>query len=143
MNPDRVLNNWKPAKGSGFIAAKTRRKKIVGAEDAEKDAVRDADRRCRWPHCENCRSYRPRLEVAHATAKGMGGDHGTRSDRTQMILLDYLTHQGADGLEQHGRRIETLTEAGTRGPCEFWAKDERGEWYLVARELAPFIYERD
>jgi hypothetical protein len=140
---ERVLFNWKPAKGTAHIARKERRMEIDTHEEREKDAVRFDDKRCRWPHCENCRRYRPRLEVAHLDAKGFGGDHGLRSDRTQMILIDYLTHQGADGLEQHGRRIEPLTALGTRGPCEFWRKDERGDWFLVARELAPFVYERD
>jgi hypothetical protein len=133
----------KPAKGSSLIDRKERRKAIEAAEEREKDAVRADDRRCRWPQCENCRRYKPRLEVAHLEAKGYGGDHGTRSDRTQMVLLDYLTHQGADGLEQHGRRIVPLTERGTRGPCEFWRRGEDGVFYLVARESAPFVYERD
>jgi hypothetical protein len=133
----------KPAKGSALIERKERRKDIEAREDAEKNAVRHDDGRCRWPHCENCRRYKPRLEVAHLNAKGFGGDHGLRSDRTQMILLDYLTHQGGDGLEQHGRRIVPLTERGTRGPCEFWRNDPRDGWYLVARETAPFAYERD
>lgn len=133
----------KPSKGSYLIERKERRKSVEAHEDAEKDAVRAADGYCRWPHCEHCRRYKPRLEVAHLDAKGFGGDHGTRSDRTQMILLDYLTHQGSDGLEQHGRRIVPLTDRGTRGPCEFWRKDPSAGWYLVARESAPHVYERD
>jgi hypothetical protein len=133
----------KPAKGSGLIDRREKRREIELHEEREKDAVRSDDKRCRWPHCENCRTYKPRLEVAHLDAKGFGGDHGLRSDRTQMILLDYLTHQGADGLEQHGRRIVTLTDRGTRGPCEFWKQDRVNGWYLVARESAPFCYERD
>ena len=39
-----------------------------------------------------------------------------------MILLDFLTHQGADGLERHERFIEPLTTLGTRGPCAFYVK---------------------
>ena len=135
-------NLAKVPKGSALIERKERRREIEAHEAREKDAVRSDDKRCRWPHCENCRAYKPRLEVAHLDAKGYGGDHGLRSDRTQMILLDYLTHQGRDGLEQHGRRIVPLTERGTRGPCEFWRKGKEG-WYLVARESAPFVYERD
>ena len=134
----------KPHKGASLIERRTRRKETVAREDAEKAKVRARDRICRWPRCENCRRFKPRLEVAHHRAKGMGGDHGTRSTADQMVLLDVLTHQGGpSSLEQHGRRIEPLTPLGTSGPCEFWSQDDAGDWYLVARERAPFVYERD
>lgn len=133
----------KPVKGSGLIERKTRAKDIKAFEDAEKDKVRARDKRCRWPHCQYCRAYKPRLEVAHLKAKGQGGDHGERSTADQMILLDFITHQGHDGLEQHRRRIVPLTPAGTNGPCDFYATGEDGRLFLVAREIAPFYYERD
>ena len=133
----------KPAKGSGLIERKTRRKAEVAFEDTEKAKVRKRDGRCRWPRCEACKRFKPRLEVAHVKAKGMGGDNGQRSTADQMILLDYLTHQGANGLEQHGLKIQPLTKAGTDGPCDFWAQDVSGHWFLVAREVAPFVYEKD
>jgi hypothetical protein len=133
----------KPAKGSSLIAGRERRKAARAFEDAQKDIVRAEDKRCRWPNCENCRRFKPRLEVAHRIAKGIGGDHGVRSTADQMILVDYLTHQGPNGIEQHGKRVDPLTDRGTRGPCEFWARDVNDQWYLVAREIAPFYYERD
>lgn len=134
----------KPAKGSALIERKQRRKAIEAQEDREKQIVRRRDRVCRWPHCENCRRFKPRLEVAHLTAKGAGGDHGHRSSADAMILLDLLTHQGGpSSLEQHGRRIEPLTSAGTSGPCEFWLKDENGDWSLMARERSINVLERD
>jgi hypothetical protein len=144
LDQDVLDRLQKPAKGSGYVERKTKRKAIVTAEDTEKDKVRARDGRCRWPFCENCRRYKPRLEVAHIDPKGMGGDHGVRSDASQMILLDWLTHQsGPASLEQHGRRIVPLTKAGTAGPCDFYATDADGRLYLVAREIAPFFYERD
>jgi hypothetical protein len=131
----------KPAKGSGLIARKLSKNARRAFEERQKKIVRKRDQRCRWPRCENCRLYKPRLEVAHLVAKGIGGDpRNTKSTADQMILLDYLTHQGPDGLEQHGRWIDPVTDRGTAGPCEFWAKDDRGDWYLVARELGPFYY---
>jgi hypothetical protein len=131
-------------KGQSYMEARTRRKAVKAAEDAAKEEVRKRDKSCRWPHCANCKAYKPRLEVAHLDAKGMGGDHGTVSGPDQMILLDFLTHQsGPRSLEQHGKRIDPITAQGTNGPCEFWAKDENEQWYLVAREVAPFLYERD
>lgn len=135
--------NWKPAKGSHLIARKERRKAIENDEEGEKRKVRLRDKSCRWPKCENCRRYGPRLEVAHIDAKGMGGDHGVRSSADQMMLLDFLTHQGPQGIERHERKIEPLTAAGTDGPCAFYARDSNGDFYLVAREIAPFYYERD
>ena len=133
----------KPPKGSDLIRRRKIAKTIRDYEKEQKQIVRLRDRRCRWPHCENCRVYKPRLEVAHLTAKGSGGDHGTRSAADRMVLLDHLTHQGAGGLERHERKIVPLTDRGTFGPCEFWKWETGTGWYLVAKERAPFIYERD
>lgn len=133
----------KPAKGSGLMERKDRRREIVAVEEAAKDAVRARDKSCRWPFCENCKRYKPRLEAAHNPPKGMGGDHSERSAPEDMILLDFLTHQGAGGLEQHGKRIEWLTPQRNAGPCQFWAKDDSGAWYLVAEEYALHCYVRD
>lgn len=141
---ERYKPRPKDEKGATLKARKRVRKDEKNFENAEKRKVREDDKRCRWPFCENCRVFKPRLEVAHIAAKGMGGDHGEKSTEDQMILLDFLTHQsGPDSLEQHGRRIVPLTDQGTRGPCEFWRVGEDGREYLVARERAPFVYERD
>lgn len=136
--------HFKVGKVATLKAKVDRRKAIKAHEDREKKLVRARDQKCRWPFCEYCRELKPRLEVAHVVAKGMGGDHGERSTADQMMLLDYLTHQDGPGsLEQHGRRIEPLTDQGTNGPCAFWRIGDDGREYLVARETAPFIYERD
>ncbi len=137
-----MIDLRKPAKGSALIARKTKRKAIEADEDRHKAIVRKRDRICRWPHCKNCRSFKPRLEVAHVVrAKGMGGDHGTVSEPKDMMLLDFITHGEQ---EQHRRDVIPIqAELGTDGPCEFWMEDEAGEMVLVARELSPFRYERD
>lgn len=135
--------NWKPAKGSSLIERKSRRKEIEAFEEAEKAKVRKRDRHCRWPHCANCKKFEPRLEVAHVVAKGMGGDHSLKSSADQMVLLDFLTHQGEDGLERHGRKIEPLTAEGTDGPCAFYVADGVGGWILVAEEVSIGVYRRD
>jgi hypothetical protein len=135
----------KPDKGSHWKDGRDRRKAVESYEDAEKRKVRLRDKGCRWPHCDNCRTYKPRLEVAHVIAKGMGGDHGLKSSADQMMQLDRLTHQGGTGsVEQHGRRIEPLTPAGTDGPCAFYRVGEDGREYVVAIEIAVGgPYERD
>lgn len=133
----------KPPKGEYDRKRKDARKEIVAAEEKVKAQVKALDHyQCRWPRCEYCRRYKPRLEAAHVIrAKGMGGDHGTVTTIHHLMTLDFMTH----GEQERGDRdvIPLDTEQGTRGPCEFWKKGEDGEMFLVARETAPFIYERD
>ena len=131
----------KGSRASHWLEGRKRRKAIVDAEDREKTKVRKRDRVCRWPYCENCKAWKPPLEVAHVCgAKGMGGDHGERSTADQMMLLDRITHSEQ---EAHKRDVVPLTDQGTDGPCGFWVLDGKGEWCLLARERAPFYYEKD
>ena len=124
----------KPLKGSALRERRDRQRAIRAHEDREKAKVRRRDVICRWPSCENCRRYKPRLEVAHLAGKGMGGDHGERSTAANMMLLDYLTHQdGTDSLHAQTRRIEPLTDQGTDGPCRFWRLTEAG-WLVIHTE---------
>ena len=39
--------------------------------------------------------------------------------------------------------VECLTDAGTDGPIEVWGQDEYGGWFMVKREIAVGISERD
>lgn len=113
--------NPKPARGSGFIERKVRRQTVVSFEESEKAKVRRRDVRCIWPKCENCRQFKPRLEVAHGVAKGMGGDHGRRSSASNLSLLDFLTHQGERSIHSGHKRVRPLNKAlGHNGPraCE-------------------------
>jgi hypothetical protein len=150
-NPNLKLGALlKPAKGTAWQDGRDRRKAVRDYEDEQKAIVRKRDRVCRWPHCEHCAKakrdgYAMPLEVAHLVAKGMGGDHRTRSSADQMMLLCRPTHQyGPDSLEQHGRRIEPLTPAGTNGACAFYRVGPDGREYAVALEVGPSgPYERD
>lgn len=144
-NPDltseQVERLQKPAKGSRWMELRDKRKAVVKAEDAAKAEVKKRDRICRWPRCENCRVYKPPFECAHVVrAKGMGGDHGTVSTPDKMMLLDRITHGEQ---ERNDRDVRPLTKAGTSGPCEFWRRTDADGWFLVAREVAPFILDRD
>ena len=115
----------------------------VAAEDAEKDECRRRDKRCRYPHCPYCRRYKDLIpQAAHVIgAKGMSGDRRmTRSTADKLMLLCPPIH----GLqEQHAIEIIPLDpDRGTWGPCEFYRATEPGrQMYLVAREVAPFVYE--
>lgn len=126
----------KPAKGSALMARRERQKAIRSHEDAEKRKVRVRDVTCRWPNCPNCRTYKPRLEVAHLDAKGLGGDHGVRTRADRMVLICFLSHQGPRSLHSGDLRIEPLTERGTDGPCLFLATDEQKGWCVVGVEEA-------
>jgi hypothetical protein len=141
-NPDLPVGALaKQPKGSRWMELRDKRKGLVKAEDAAKAEVRKRDRICRWPHCQNCRRYKPAFEVAHVVrAKGMGGDHGTVSTPDKMMLLDRITHGEQ---ERNTRDVRPLTDAGTDGPCEFWSWTAQDGWFLIARETAPFRYDRD
>lgn len=121
----------KPCKGSALIARRDRQRAIRAHEAREKAKVRARDVRCRWPECANCRDYKPRLEAAHLDDKGMGGDHGERTQADRMILLCFLTHQGPRSLHSGDLRIEPLTERGTDGPCMFLEASEQHGWRVV------------
>lgn len=118
-------------------------------EDEEKAKVRARFKTCRWPHC---RHRRARLEVAHLTPKGHGGDpEGIRTRAEKMALLCFWHHQAdpqeghpEGSLERHNLRIVPLTDLGSFGPCVFLREHLRvtadglvQEWIEVAREIAP------
>ena len=111
-------------------------------EATEKAKVRHRDGpKCRWPRCEFA-AMKPRLEVAHLDAKGMGGDKQrlrTRADR--MIHLCHLHHQGPVSLHSGDLKIQPQTANGTDGPCDFYALDGMGRWALNASETRIGISE--
>ena len=146
MNLQRTAQP-KPAKGSGLIERHSRRLEIRNHERVEKDKARKRDkRRCRWPHCEY-KAMKPRVEVAHLDDKGMGGDHGLRTDAAIMIRSCFFHHQGPWSLHSHDLRVEYLTPELANGPIEVWGRGEGPEqfngWYLVKRESVCGVTERD
>lgn len=133
----------KPAKGTARAERVERRKAIERYEDRQKTLARKRDGRCRWPGCD-CKARRDRIEVAHIHDKGIGGDHGLRSAVELLICLCVARHQGRPSLHSGDLEVRPVNELdGTNGPCEFWRRDDHHEWYLVAREIRPFQYERD
>jgi hypothetical protein len=133
----------KPAKGTAHDERVEKRKAVESYEDGQKRRVRLRDKRCRWPSCD-CHQRRDRIEVAHIHDKGIGGDHGLRSSADQLICLCVARHQGRPSLHSGDLEVRPMRETeGTNGPCEFWRRDAQQQWYLVAREIAAFIYERD
>ncbi len=135
----------KPPKGSGRIARIERGKAIATREDREKTKVRKRDRTCRWPHQDDdaidlCRRFR--REVAHLDTKGMGGDHGHRTEAKRMILCCFPSHQGAHSLHQKTLRVKYLTKDLADGPLRFEERDSvKSPWRVVGIERSVGILE--
>lgn len=132
----------KPAKGSAILARRQAREKIRAHEATEKAKVvkRDGSKVCRLiPSC----AERQKFETAHLDDKGMGGDHGIRSTADRMIRSCFFHHQGAWSLHSKDLRVVCLTDLGTDGPIEVWARDEQGQWFMVKRESSAGVLERD
>jgi hypothetical protein len=125
----------KPSKGSALLKRRADRKAIELEEEKEKAKVRKRDRGCRWPRCE-CKALKNiALHVAHLDDKGMGGDHGLRSRADRMIHLCFLRHEGQPSLHSGDLAIVPQTDAGTDGPCDFYARHaDHGRLELVASE---------
>jgi hypothetical protein len=149
----------KPVGGESKSKRDTAKREGKAFEDGEKKKARARDmaacRGCRWPMCRHKKETR--LEVAHISRpKGMGGDHGTVSHASQLMLLCYWHHQAdaqeghpEGSLERHNLKIEPLTDLGTSGPCVFYRERVRvgvkgleQAWVLVARERTVGVLER-
>lgn len=104
-------------------------------ERAEKQKVRERDRRCRFPLCR-CHLRRTFCEVSHRFHKGSGGDPtGERSKAELMILLCPARHRtSAWSVDQKTLRWTPLTDAGSDGPVAWAFRDKDGSWVEVARE---------
>jgi 5-methylcytosine-specific restriction endonuclease McrA len=88
-----AINPWtaphpKPTKGTAKRARKAKRTAVDAFERKEKAYVRQRDGGC----CRFCGT--PSREVCHIVSKGMGGDHGIRSSRENLIVLCEEHHRG-------------------------------------------------
>lgn len=132
-----MLQNWKPARGSLTLEREELKAKALKLEREEKGAAKKRDGRCRWPGEHKCRGG---LEAAHIRDASLGG----LMDRANLILVcSWIHRRGPESI--HGKQLQVCCEtpSGAQGPLSFWRKGEGGAFYLVAREIAPFIYEKD
>ncbi len=132
-----------PKPGPAIFERRLRKAKRATVEDDVKAEVKRLDgHKSRWPHAE---FPKYRLEAAHLAAAGMGGDpKSARMTPENLITLDWLSHRGPNSLHSGDKRIVPLTNAGTRGPCEFQQRHPKtGKWVVVARERAVGLLERD
>jgi hypothetical protein len=94
---------------------KAKRAAVVANERAVERAVLARDgKRCRVPGC------RTDGECAHVAPKGMGGDHGERTDTGNCFRCCPEHHRGPRG-SIHSTHLEVikLTPAGCDGPLAF------------------------
>ena len=115
----------------------------IRAEEQKQKAIvrkRDGAAYCRL--VPNCSEKGP-FETAHINDKGMGGDHGIRSTADQMLRGCFYHHRGNWSLHSNDLRVEFLTPEKANGPIEVWGRLSTGEWYMVGREKAVGVWERD
>lgn len=115
----------------------------IRADEKEQKALvrkRDGSHYCRLvPHCDSTRDF----ETAHVDDKGMGGDHGIRSTADLMVRSCFAHHRGNFSLHSNDIRVEYLTAENANGPIQVWGRDTRGQWFLLGRESAIGVWERD
>lgn len=116
--------NWKPQRVVEKVRRSIKRKATKSAEDRIMQSVRREDRFCRFPLC-GCGRLKLTLDVAHAGEDGHRGIGGNRSlSRTtpaNLILICRPRHRAHQfAVDQKTLRVEPLTDAGLRGPVEWW-----------------------
>lgn len=132
----------KPARGSTLLEKRAKRAAIKTHEQTEKAKVvkRDGSKHCRLvPGC----SEREKFETAHLENKGMGGDHGNRTDASILLRCCLFHHRGDWSLHSGDLKVEYLTAAKADGPIQVHGRDSKGQWYVICREIAVNVCERD
>lgn len=134
----------KPERGSARLEREKRKADQKAAEDAVIAEAKALDSfRCRWAGRHKCRGP---LEGAHVFQhRGMGGNpEGDRTTVDKILTVCAWIHRlGPRTIDGGDLRVVAESDKGTRGPCSFWRETPDGAWFMVARERAPFVYERD
>lgn len=135
--------NFKPPRGTSRLERRDRKAAIKAHEASEKAKVvkRDGAHYCRLvPGCTEKEWH----NTAHLEDKGMGGDHGLRTDAAIMVRSCFFHHQGEWSLHSGDLWVEYLTAERANGPIEVWSKQpETGVPYVVGREVAVGVWEKD
>jgi hypothetical protein len=137
MRGEPVLAQPKGARGSRVLAKETADAKEAEWEKLVKAAVRRRDPRCRWPEAHKCRFA---LEAAHILDASLGGAMATEN---LIRVCGWIHRRGPESIHGKQLKVEKDTSAGADAAVSFWKQDAQGVYYLVAREIAPFVLERD
>ena len=134
---------FKASRGSLVLEREQAAKDAEALEKREKAKARKRDKRavgglgCRWPEPHICRGG---VEAAHLVDKSRGGANAAEN---LVSLCAWLHRRGPESIHGKQLKIEKETSAGADGPLSFWRKTLDGTFYLVKREIAPGIIERD
>lgn len=132
-NPDLAFGALeKPKAGAYQLDRRDTQVKRRTKERKTMDQARKRDRGCRYPGCL-CKRHKLRVDVAHQIHRGMGGDKcGTRTATPILISLCVVRHgeydRGEIDIQPQDRAL------GFDGPADFYRRDERGQFQLVASE---------
>lgn len=133
----------KPKRGTALLEREARTATRKAAEDkiiAEAKALDGY--RCRWPEAHKCRGG---LEGSHVFRhRGIGGNPAGDRTTVESILsvCAWIHRRGPETIDGGDLKVEAETAQGTRGPCSFWRSDGKGK-HLIAREVLPFVFDRE
>lgn len=135
---DRVLCNWKPLRGARVLEKEEEDARYLALERRVKTAVRKRDGRCRWPEPHRCRFNLECVHVKDASLMGL------MEPWNLILLCGWIHRRGSESIHGKQLRVERETAQDVKHTLfSFWKQDASGEYYLIAREIAPFQYEKD
>ncbi len=128
----------KPERGTRILEREQAQATARTIEKREKGAAKKRDGRCRWPEHHTCRGGE--LEAAHIVDASLGG----AMDAANLVTLcPWIHRRGPESIHGKQLKVECETERGAHGPLSFWRRGEDGEFYMVKRETAPGVIEKD
>lgn len=141
---DTMRSLRKPSRGQRILDKEDADARALKLEREQKGIAKKRDGRCRWPEAHKCRGGE--LEAAHVVDASRGG---LMAADNLVTLCPWIHRRGPDSIHGKQVKVDAETEIGARGPLSFWKQtgefDALGQptYFLVARETAPFVYERD
>lgn len=137
FDPGVAKSLRKPMRGQRVLDREQAQADALKIERDEKGKAKKRDGRCRWPEAHKCRLE---LEAAHIKDASLGG----LMDAANLVTFcGWIHRRGPESIHGKQLKVEKETERGAWGPLSFWKQDEKGEYFLVRREVRPFEYERD
>lgn len=134
----------KPAKGTRVLAKERADADARQIELIQKGLAKKRDGRCRWPEKHKCRGGE--LEAAHIEDASTGG---AMDAENLVTVCPWIHRRGPESIHGKQLKVEKETARGAWAALSFWKQDGtfdalgQPKYYLVAREIAPFRYERD
>jgi hypothetical protein len=144
LDADTLKRLAKPSRGQRILDKEDADARALKREREQKGLAKKRDGRCRWPEAHKCRGGE--LEAAHILDASLGGPMAAEN---LVTVCPWIHRRGPESIHKKQLKVDKETERGADGPLSFWKQtgefDELGQptYFLVAREIAPFRYERD